>query len=344
MATTTISELPINSGNDLLFTITNTPDANSVKLWRGGVLIKTAPFSPVDYTVSGATITLVLPLVAPDWLFIEYEFTSTSPTPAPPPAPVPPGSTKLSDLIFEAAVMAGMVNVRDTALAPEDANYAYRKVNDLIDYLATEKLSIYREQRVGPFTVAANTQSYTIGYGATWDTARPLWIDRAGVIYTAGSTPRPELPMHVFTTKEWADVVVKEVTSTLPRSLFFDRDFANAMGTITLYPKPSAASQVVLYVPIALTQMPDDGSGNPVFSTAISMPPGYRAMLIANLARILCIGLKPVDDDVRQEAQDTLYRIKVANVVTHMDTLRCDMAVLQGDRGGQWNWLTGEID
>ncbi len=237
-------------------------------------------------------------------------------------------------------------------MPPEVAGYGFAKANQMIDEFATERLMIYREQRVGPFSVTAGQgdatvpSPITIGPGGNWDTARPEYIDRAGVIYTAGGTPRPELKMHVFTTDEWGRVTVKGVTSTLSRAMFYDRKFdSNGYGNIYLYPVPSANFQVVLYVPVALTEFPLDSDGNPDFTTVIYTPPGYRSMLVSNLAVWLSIGVTPVSPDLEKRAMDSKAKVMSANVVTHMDALKCEGAVLAVDnRGGSWNWIDGGFE
>ncbi len=248
--------------------------------------------------------------------------------------------------------MAGQVAPGDT-FWPEESAYAFEKLNDLLDEFATERLQIFREQRVGPFNVTSGQgdatvpSPITIGPGAVWNTARPEYIDRFGVIYTAGGpTLQPELHGHVFTTKEWAGVTVKGVTSTLSRAMFYDRTYdASGYGNIYLYPVPSAAFQVVLYVPVAITQFPNDVNGNPDYTTAISLPPGYRAMLISNLAVMLSIGVLAVSADLQKRADDSRAKVMAANVVTHMDALVCDGATLNpsGERANGFDWITGEI-
>lgn len=248
--------------------------------------------------------------------------------------------------------MAGIADPRVGALSPEEQAYGFSKLQQLVDVLATDRLAIYREQRVGPFAVTSGQGDatvpapITIGSGATWDTPRPIWIDRAGVIYTAGSTPEPELPMHVFETQEWARIVTKGITATLSRALFYDRNMTAAgYGNIYLYPVPSQAFEVVLYVPVAVGEFPLDANNNPIYTTVISLPPGYRAMLVSNLAKIMCIGLVDISADLREQATLTLGSVKSSNVVTHMDTLNCDRATLSGGaRTSGWDWVTGEIN
>lgn len=258
----------------------------------------------------------------------------------------------VGDLINESAIMAGQADPRMGNIAPEEQAYGFSKLQQLIDMLAIERLAIYRRQRTGPFTMTSGQGDatvpapITIGAGATWDTPRPIWIDAAGVIYTAGGTPRPELPMAVATTLEWEQIQVKGITSTLPRVLFYDRNFTSAgYGNIYLYPVPSQSSQIVLYVPVAVAEFPLDANSNPIYTTVIALPPGYRAMLVSNLAKIMCIGVNAISDDLREQATLTLGKVKSSNVVTHMDALLCDPATIGSDNAQDfpWNWITGNL-
>lgn len=255
----------------------------------------------------------------------------------------------LSDLIFEANVAAGLIATGDS-LPPEEAAYGWRKLNDLTDLLKTNRLAMYRRQRVGAFLVSAGqgditaSAPITIGLGGDWDTPRPVWIDRAGVIYTAGSTPQPELAMRVLTVKEWAEITVKGITSTLSRALIYDQNYTSGgFGHIYLYPVPSASFRVVLYNPEAVEEFATDANGNPDFTVAIALPPGYRMMLISNLAKILCIGVKTIDADLRDLADNSLAEVKMSNVVQTMDALSCDAASRQGEgnRNSGWDWISG---
>ncbi len=255
----------------------------------------------------------------------------------------------LGDLLKEAAILAGQVAPGDT-FWPEEAAYAFNKANDLLDEFATERLQVFQEKRVGPFNVTSGQgdvtalSPITIGPGAMWDTPRPEYIDRFGVIYTAGGPEVPELKGHVFTTKEWAGITVKGTQSTLSRAMFYDRSYGTTgYGNIYLYPVPNASFQVVLYVPVALAQFPLDVNGNPDFTTVISLPPGYRAMLISNLAVMLSIGILPVSADLQRRADDSRSKVMAANVVTHMDALSCDESTRNpsGQTTGDWNWIDG---
>jgi hypothetical protein len=260
----------------------------------------------------------------------------------------------VNDLIVEAEIMSGQYGPGDI-VAPNEAYYAWRKLNDLLDLLKTNRLAIYRRARVGPFTVNAGqgditqspAQPILIGPNAgagNWVTPRPLWIDYAGVIYTAGAIPNPELKMHVFTMKEWKGIGVKGITSTLTRALIYDEVFdAAGNGNIYLYPVPSASFQVVLYVPVAVDEFPVDVNGNPDFTTSIFFPPAYRIMLISNLAKIISIGVVAVSADLEALATNSLADLKASNAVENMDQLSCDEATLNpgNEASMTFDWIGG---
>lgn len=261
-------------------------------------------------------------------------------------------SFTVADLILEADVMAGIAAAGDP-LQPNEAVYGWRKCNDLIQLLQINRLMMFRRQRTGPFIVTAGMGNIdinsgpvtpiTIGVGATWNTPRPVWIDYAGLIYTAGNTPPPELPMRAFTVKEWREIIVKGITATISRALIYDQTFGSSgFGNIYLYPVPSASFQVVLYTPQAIDEFPVDGNGNPDYMVQISLPPGYRPMLISNLAKIISIGVLPVSQDLKDEATNTLAAVKSSNLVQHFDALQCDTATLGRDeRATGWDWVGG---
>jgi hypothetical protein len=235
------------------------------------------------------------------------------------------------DLLTESSIMNGSL-AQGEDLPPAEAAYLFSKLNQMVDMWASDRLAIYRSQRAGPFSLVSGTQSYAIGAGATWDVARPVWIDDAGIIQTT-VTPNTELPMRILTKREWAQVGVKTIQSTLPRSLWYDQTFPN--GTIYLYPVPSYANQIVLYIPIAVTEFA-------ALTDAISLPPGYRMALVSNLAVLGAMGIRTLGADVEGLAVRSYGNIKAANLVENMDPLECD-AGLMPERSGVFDWMTGDL-
>jgi hypothetical protein len=65
-------ETPVNSGDDLNFTISQAPNpTNSLKLYRNGQRLKVGATN--DYTFSGKTITLLTALIASEILTCDYQ-------------------------------------------------------------------------------------------------------------------------------------------------------------------------------------------------------------------------------------------------------------------------------
>lgn len=149
--------------------------------------------------------------------------------------------------------------------------------------------------------------------------------------------------MHIFTVKQWREVVVKGITSTLSRALIYDQNFdASGYGAIYLYPVPSAAFQIVLYVPQTVAAFPLDANGNPDFTTVIALPPSYRPMLISQLAIIVSIGVSAVSADLEKYAERALSAVMASNVVQTMDPVSCDPATRASDNNATgWDWIGG---
>lgn len=228
--------------------------------------------------------------------------------------------------------MAGSLALGET-LTDAEMQYGLSKLNQMLDIWSIDRLAIPVRSRVGPFNLVAGTQSYTVGTGGAWDTARPMWIDAAGLIdLIIGDDV--ELPMRILTLKEWARVPVKTITSELPRSLFFEKTYAGTspLATVWLYPIPSEANQVILYVPVAVPEFATIG-------LTLALPPGYRMAVISNLAVLLAMGVTEIEPAVAALAAGSYAAIKAGNVVDHMDPMVMP-DLMQG--GGEFNWMTGE--
>lgn len=155
----------------------------------------------------------------------------------------------------------------------EEANDGLELLNQLLDSWSNERLIIYNIVRE-TFTLVANTQSYTIGSGATFNTSRPQKIENA--LIKDGDI---EYPVNVVGLDEWAAITDKTTSSDLPLTLYCEGSYPN--DTIYLWPVPSEANTLVLHSWKPLTQL----SG---LSTSLSLPPGYERALRSNLAIELC--------------------------------------------------------
>lgn len=237
---------------------------------------------------------------------------------------------RVIDAITRASIMAGVLAQGEVPTS-DDADYGMSQLNDMIDIWSIDRLAIPKRDRVGPFNMVSGTPSYTIGSGGVWVNPRPMWIDAAGVIDTI-SGDDVELPIRMMTIKEWARVPTKNLQSTLPRMAFYDKTYP--YGTFYPYPVPNEANQIVLYVPVAVSEFTN-------LTTDISTPPGYRMAIISNLAVLLAMGVTDLDETVINLALSSYAAIKAANVVDQMDPMVCDSALLNY-KDAAFNWFTGE--
>ena len=216
---------------------------------------------------------------------------------------------------------------------PNDAAEAFARLNRLVDFLGTQRLTIYATAET-TVALAALTQSYTIGAGATWNLARPLWIPYADLLVTQ-STPNFRIPLDILTLKDWTRISIKSQQSTYPTKLYYDYGFdSSGYGTVQVWPIPTQVNSIVLFTPTALTQFATP-------TTAYSFPPGYELMLESNLARWLCAPFgRALSGDVAQMAEDTLAAIKRAN--TRLTDLSIDHALRPRGAYGNYNWRTDE--
>lgn len=234
------------------------------------------------------------------------------------------------DLIRRALQTLRVLGAGETPDA-DDANDAFQVLNEYIDWLGTQRLSIPCVRRLS-FSLVANTGDYTIGPGGTFNTPLPTDIEGAGIQYpVAGGTPF-EVPIEVYTERMWRLVTIKALTSTYPLGIRFER--RAPLGTITVYPKPTASATLVLYVPQALTQFAS-------LTTRYILLPGYPRMLRYNLAAELqaLFGKSLLPRD-QVKAEESLGDIKRRNLT--VEELSVDPALVVGHGGRRSNIYTGE--
>lgn len=68
--------------------------------------------------------------------------------------------------------------------APGELDYGFRQLNALLDSWSTERLSIYKVNRV-QFTLSDDVQDYTIGPSGDFVEDRPVLIQTAVIILKA---------------------------------------------------------------------------------------------------------------------------------------------------------------
>ena len=207
--------------------------------------------------------------------------------------------------ILEPALRELNVLAEGEAATAAQSNDALVAVNSLLDQFALERLTIYSITRT-VHAITANDGTYTIGPAGNIVIARPVRIDRVTVIDTA-QDPDLETPLHPLTEREYQDIRQKAQTATLPGAWYYNPTYPS--GTLDLLPVPTSSG---LYMGIyAWTAVPE-------FATAqetVSLPPGYRRMLVKNLAVELAPSFsRQVGRDLSMQAVDSKAAVQRANV------------------------------
>jgi len=195
-------------------------------------------------------------------------------------------------------------------LAPEevptlsDATVGLRALNDLVDQWAAERLQIYAIVRT-TWTIVASTQTYTVGSGGAVAIARPMYIDR---VTFSDSTPTIpiEYPLDLLTEDAWANVTQKTLTSPFPTSVYYSA--AYPLGVLSFWPIPTASTlSGVIYAPTAVTEFA-------ALSTAVALPPGYRRMIVKNLAADLCSSFeRELTPSLIRDAEESKHVVSRSN-------------------------------
>jgi hypothetical protein len=167
-----------------------------------------------------------------------------------------------------------MVNGVGQQMSAADGAKAFSKLNNLLDQWVSESLMLYAEVRT-TFTIVANQASYTVGTGADVNVARPVYLNWSSFVDTS-QNPDLEIPLTPLTDQAYASIALKALTSTLPTAFYYN--LTHPTATWIPYPIPTRSD--LLGVIYARTQVSEFAS----LDTVVSLPPGWRRMLVSNLA------------------------------------------------------------
>jgi hypothetical protein len=215
--------------------------------------------------------------------------------------------------------------------SPSEVDDAFYALNALLDSWLLERLLVYEIGR-NVQTLNAGQQTYAIGTGAAdFNVARPLRIEKAGLIYQGNPSQPLELGIQILTVEAWGNIPVKNIQSPIPLSLWYDAQFP--VGQVNFWPIPSVTQQVALYLWNQIGQFTD-------ITTPLNLPPGYLRALQYNLAVELAVRFPrtQMNPAVAQIAMDAKAKIKAIN--TPFLDMSCDIALL--GRSGVWDYRTGD--
>lgn len=196
---------------------------------------------------------------------------------------------KVKAIAKEAMQEINVIAYNEEPKAP-DLYFTVRRFNMLVDTLKADKLTVNHVTRA-EYDLVANQASYTIGPGGNWNGVRPQEILRAGFVntYVSASTPL-ETYVRVMTDEEWAAVNLKSLTSTVVWGLWYETQYAaGGLGKVWVRPIITNIGKIALYVPVPLDEVAETADG---LLTDVLVPPGYRKMLVTNLALDICDGFE----------------------------------------------------
>lgn len=227
-----------------------------------------------------------------------------------------------ADIIRGAFKILGTLAAEETPSASEESD-ALTTLNDMIDSWNNERLALWATLR-STHTLTSGLNPHTIGASGTFNTTRPVRIDRASI--TPAGSAGTETPLALLSDAEWQETQNKTASGT-PAALWVES--AYPLMKLHLNPVPGAADTLVLYTWQQIGRLV-------ATSTTFDMPPGYTRAIKFNLAKELApeygVALSADAVAVADESKAALKRLN-----QRPSHPRCDPAVLGGGGGSAFD-------
>lgn len=231
-----------------------------------------------------------------------------------------------STLILASLILLGEKQIGGTLTAAEQTHWLAR-LNAMIDSWSIDRLMCYQLVQES-LVLTAGTSSYTIGTGGAFNTDRPNKIVDPCFIRDSGNL---DSPLQIISAESYGRIPQKTVGNTYPSYLFYDSAFVSSLGTIFLYPKPSASLTLFINSWKALQSFA-------LISTTVVLPPGYQLAIESNFAIHAAAGFRDVPAEVRMIARDSKAAIMSLNVPDMMMKMPPGLV---SSRGPNHSILTG---
>lgn len=240
-------------------------------------------------------------------------------------------TTTLAAIVTATLQEMGALGVADTA-DPDVATYLKGKWNRLMDTWNVEAAGAYASDPQS-FTITANLNPHTIGPSGstpTWTRdPRPNEIENVGLVISG--TTDIFIPIVMHDEAWYANLSVPDLTSTYPTDGYYNPGWP--LGSLYLYPVPTAANSIAFTTRIAFAQAS-------LLTSLVWLPPGYLNATIMTLAEESCRAVTEQDPsvDLVRRAQKARAIIFGQNDVTPM--LETDVPGM-ARRAGMFNYLSG---
>jgi hypothetical protein len=202
--------------------------------------------------------------------------------------------------------------------------------NQMVDDWDAERNMAYTINILN-FPLTSGKQSYELGTNGDFNVQRPARIERAGIILLNNPAQPLELPIELLDDEGWAAIPVKNISSTVPLSMYPDDGFP--FNTLSFWPIPTVPMQVNLYAW-------NNNLKAMTLKDIIVGPPSY----IKTLKYCLAVDLAPeMGMTIPQEVatQAIMGRAKIKTMNQPELRLRIDPAI--SGRGGHYDFRSDEV-
>jgi len=217
-------------------------------------------------------------------------------------------TTTPDDLFYSAYAYAGLIQIEQMLLAPNQTEDARKIYNEMVDAFNANGLTVSHIART-LFDVNPSQGDYTIGPNGDWPT--PMYqrgIERMSVVLTAQS-PNPEYPLFPLTIDDWQEWRLKGQINNWARSFYYE-PAGPPLGIVHLLYVPTDINKVAIY--LEDLHVPIDATGD----QEIEFQYGFQEMVTTNLAvRIAARHPKDaqISEDTRRLAKSSLELIENNN-------------------------------
>ncbi len=178
-------------------------------------------------------------------------------------------------------------------------------INELIDNWNSQQLMAIADLE-STFALVANTRSYTIGTGATFNIARPAKVVAASFTVLNG----PTLPVQVLTAKQWQELPDRDISGNWVRFLFYDRGFPDGAATARIRVSPAPLTAGSLNISTWAATM----SAAQTLGGTITFPPGYQRALKAAAAKAIASSWSiPFPAELASEYTESMSELRRLN-------------------------------
>ena len=209
--------------------------------------------------------------------------------------------TTVREIITDAMIEIGILDPSEAASANQAA-WALRHLNGMLEQWQNDDLLIYTVDRT-LYPTVANQQIYTLGVGGDWATTQPVRPGQIDMVSVMVGTV--EIPISVLNDEQWRDVTLKSTPSSFPLLMWSNGNFP--LNTLYFWPIPTGIYSIVLYTWGQVSSFAD-------INATVTLPKGYRDVLVFNLAKRLAPGMGvQASPNTSEEARKALATIKKMN-------------------------------